>query len=112
MNNDIPEQADRTFQKYLRSVGMNRTEQRSIVLRVFFQTTKPHSAPELLYPVKQEDVNVSLATIYSILKLLVACGLAHETKSADGVARYTRDTSETCGHTHLVCKDCGALVDR
>jgi Fe2+ or Zn2+ uptake regulation protein len=59
----------------------------------------------------QEDRNVSFSVIYRILKLMVACGLAHEIKSADGVTRYTHDVSETCSHAHFACKDCGALID-
>jgi Fur family ferric uptake transcriptional regulator len=111
MNNDIPEQVDKTFRKYLHSMRMKNTEQRSVVLRVFFRMTKPLSAAELLYPVKQEDVSISFSAIWRALKLLVACGLAHEIQSTDGVIRYAHDLSETCSHAHLVCKDCGALVD-
>jgi Fe2+ or Zn2+ uptake regulation protein len=42
---------------------------------------------ELLYPVKQEDLNVSLESVYRTLKLIVASGLATELSSTDGVAR-------------------------
>jgi Fur family ferric uptake transcriptional regulator len=111
MKNDIPEQIDETFRQYLHSVRMKNTEQRRVVLRVFFRMTKPLSAAELLYPVKEEEVSISFGAVYRVLKLLAACGLAHETLSTDGVVRYAHDLTETCRHAHLVCKECGAPVD-
>jgi Fe2+ or Zn2+ uptake regulation protein len=110
MNSETSPVAERTFQLYLRSIGMKGTHQRSVVLRVFLKVTKPVSASELLYPVKQEDLNVSFHCVYRTLKLIVASGLVTEIRSGDGVMRYAHEMTAHCGHQHLVCKDCGASV--
>jgi Fur family transcriptional regulator, ferric uptake regulator len=94
---------------------MKGTRQRSVVLSVFLNTPKPVSASELLYPVKKEDLNVSLGSVYRTLKLIVASGLATQISSADGVARYRhelRHELNLCSHQHLVCKDCGEAIHK
>jgi Fur family transcriptional regulator, ferric uptake regulator len=86
---------------------MKGTRQRSVVLSVFLNTPKPVS----LYPVKKEDLNVSLGSVYRTLKLIVASGLATQISSADGVARYRHELN-LCSHQHLVCKDCGEAIHK
>jgi Fur family ferric uptake transcriptional regulator len=100
---------EKQFTQKLRSLGKNSSRQRSVVLRAFLRQEKPVSAQELLYPVKQEDISVSFGTVYHTLRLLVDCGLAHEIVSANHPTRYERATAH-CNHAHLVCKECGAIV--
>jgi Fur family ferric uptake transcriptional regulator len=112
LNSDALENLEKKFEQYLRSVGMKRTRQKSTILRVFLRLTKPVSAMELLYPVKQEDIGCSFGTVCQTLKALVACGMATEIASAGRATRYTqRLTTEECSHSHLVCKDCGKMVE-
>src|SRR3989449_11163180 len=100
---------EKQFTQQLRSLGKNSSRQRSIVLRAFLRQERPVTAQELLYPVKQEDIGVSFATVYHTLRLLVACGLAPEIVSRKNPTQYERATAH-CSHAHLVCKDCGAIV--
>ncbi|HXM63006.1 MAG TPA: transcriptional repressor [Terriglobales bacterium] len=102
------ERAEDLLSQQLRRLGMKRTKQRSTILRVFLQTTEPISAHELLYLIKEDDLLIGFSTVYRTLKTIIACGLGKEVISADAVARYAHDH---CSHPHLVCKDCGALVD-
>jgi Fur family transcriptional regulator, ferric uptake regulator len=100
---------EKQFTQQLRSNGKHGSRQRSVVLRAFLRQEKPVTAQELLYPVKQEDISVSFGTVYHTLRLLVACGLAREIVSAKDSTKYERATAQ-CNHSHLVCKDCGAVV--
>lgn len=100
--------AEELLSRQLGRLGMKRTKQRSTVLRVFLQTTEPTSAHELLYLIKEEDLFIGFTTVYRTLKTIVACGLGKEVISTDAIARYVHDH---CSHRHVVCKDCGALVD-
>src|SRR5438445_13188975 len=100
---------EKQFTQKLRSLGKNSSRQRSIVLRAFLRQERPVTAQELLYPVKQEDLTVSFGTVYHTLRLLVACGLAREIVSAKNPTQYERATAH-CSHAHLVCKDCGSIV--
>ena len=101
---------EKQFTQQLRSTGKHGSRQRSVVLRAFLRQEKPVTAQELLYPVKQEDISVSFGTVYHTLRLLVACGLAREIISALHSTKYELATAH-CSHPHLVCKDCGAIVE-
>ena len=101
---------EKHFAQYLRSVGMNGSKGRSIVLRVFMTQGKPMSVQELMYPVKQEDMTISFSTVYHTMKLLVACGLASGIASAKDATRYEHAFTAKCSHSQLVCKACGALI--
>jgi len=110
MNNQTSQQIEERFAQYLRSAGMTWNHQRGLALRALLRTQKPVTASELGYIAKQEDLSISATSMYRIVKLLVASGVAVESKSADGVALYAPASTEPCGHVHLVCKDCGAEV--
>ena len=101
---------EKHFAQYLRSVGMNGSKARSIVLRVFMTQGKPMSVQELMYPVKQEDMTISFSTVYHTMKLLVACGLASGIASVKDATRYEHAFTAKCSHSQLVCKACGAIV--
>jgi Fur family ferric uptake transcriptional regulator len=60
--------------------------------------------------VKKEDLNIGFTTVYRTLKIIVGCGMGQALPSVDGVTRYEHEYSR-CTHRHLVCKDCGAVID-
>jgi Fe2+ or Zn2+ uptake regulation protein len=101
--------AETQFRQHLRLVGMKTTKQRSTIVRCFLQAGEPISARDLLYVVKKDDLFISMGTVIGTLKTLVACGMAKEVISPDGVTLYEHEQSQ-CLHRHLVCKDCGAEV--
>ncbi len=103
MTPEILTEMEKQFTQQLRSLGRHGSRQRTVVLRAFLREEKPVTAQELLYPVKQEDIHT--------LRLLVACGLAREIVSAKNPTQYER-VSAQCNHSHLVCKDCGAIVEK
>lgn len=106
------EQTDQKFRQYLRSAGLGSTHHRAAVLHAFLENTKPVTAEQLLYQLKQGNMSVSFHCVYKTLKLLIKSGLASEILSEDGSARrYTHELAVAqCGHHNLVCKDCGAVI--
>jgi Fe2+ or Zn2+ uptake regulation protein len=88
---------------------MKTTKQRSTIVRCFLQAGEPISARDLLYVVKKDDLFISMGAVIGTLKTLVACGMAKEGISPDGVTLYQHELSQ-CLHRHLVCKDCGVEV--
>jgi Fe2+ or Zn2+ uptake regulation protein len=107
------EQTDQKFREYLRNAGLGSTHHRAAVLQAFLQNPKPVTAEELLYQVKKGNFSVSFHCVYKTLKLLIRSGLAFEILSEDRSARrYTHELAVAqCSHQHLVCKDCGAVVE-
>jgi Fe2+ or Zn2+ uptake regulation protein len=69
----------------------------------------------MLYRVKRLDPLVSFGTVYRFLTLLAASGLATTIpRERRGPLRFVKVTTPKqpgqCNHAHLVCKDCGAVV--
>ena len=62
---------------------------------------------------KAINFNVSFHAVYETMTVLVESGLAKEIIPDDGSARqYTHKlTIAQCSHAHLVCKDCGAVIE-
>jgi Fur family ferric uptake transcriptional regulator len=102
--------AEARLRSELHRVGLKHTEQRSLVLRAFLSTAEPVSVTDLLYLVKKEDLNIAFTTVYRTLKVIVDCGMGQAVSSVGGVTRYEHEYSR-CAHRHLVCKDCGAVMD-
>ena len=98
------------LRQHLRLLGMQFSERRRVVFRAFLQAPEPVSARDLHYLVKKDDLFVSFGTVCNTLKTIVACGLGKEVVSPDGTTRYEHEHSR-CLHPHLVCKDCGAIVE-
>jgi Fe2+ or Zn2+ uptake regulation protein len=117
MTDEMAKQMEKKFADYLRSNRHNRSKRSFSGLRVFLRGTEPIGSMDLLYQVKREDVNVSLGAVYRTLNQLIECGLAREfTEPRPGVRQGTRfapaELEVICGHQHLVCKDCGASVEK
>ena len=51
---------------------------------------------------------LSLATVYTNLKLFEELGQVIRVANVKGFERYDADTSE---HVHFVCEECGAVID-
>jgi Fe2+ or Zn2+ uptake regulation protein len=98
------------FRQHLRLVGMNATRHRIAITRAFLQAPGPISASDLLYVVKRSDLFIASSTVRNTLKTIVACGLAKEVISPDGVTLYEHEQSR-CLHRHLTCKDCGQVIE-
>lgn len=92
----------------LESSGQRFTEQRAAVYRYLANTTAHPTADEVFTTVRTEITDISLATVYKALEMLVTCGLATKLTFGDGSARYDARTEE---HFHARCLRCGAIRD-
>lgn len=90
--------------------GLRQTDQRKLIVETFFRAPNHVSIEELLAEVRAQDSRVGYATVYRTLKLLAECGVAHERRFGDGLARYELADGNT-HHDHLICLECGAIVE-
>jgi Fur family transcriptional regulator, ferric uptake regulator len=90
--------------------GLRSTDQRRLIVETFFKSPNHVSIEELLAQVRAQDPRVGYATVYRTLKLLTECGVAHERRFGDGLARYEL-ADEASHHDHLICLDCGTIVE-
>lgn len=86
------------------------SRQRDEIARIFFSIEGHVNLDELYRHTARFDSRIGYTTVYRTLKLLTECGLAKETKFADGQTRYENiDQGEH--HDHLICSSCGKIIE-
>ena len=71
--------------------------------------TKAHPSANMIYnDLKPSIPKLSIGTVYTNLKLFEELGQVIRVANVNGFERYDADTSE---HVHLVCDECGAVID-
>jgi Fur family ferric uptake transcriptional regulator len=97
--------------EFIRSNGMRRTGQRQQILAAAFAKDEHFTAEELFARVSYQHSNISRATVYRTLGLLVEAGLLRQIDLGDDQATYDPNFLEKPSHNHLVCIDCGRVVE-
>jgi len=67
------------------------------------------SAEEIYAQIVAKYPQVNISTVYRTLELLKRLGLVTETDLGGGRVRY--HSAEKGHHHHLVCQECGAIID-
>jgi len=93
----------------LKKQGYRLTPQRLMIVSAI-ETSHDHiSAEEIYSQVVGKYPNVNISTIYRTLELLKQLGLVTETDLGEGRVRY--HPADKGHHHHLVCQECGAVID-
>jgi Fur family ferric uptake transcriptional regulator len=96
-----------------RGRGYRITAAREAILDVLSKTSAHLSAEDIYLAVHKVYPNIGLTTIYRTLELLVHMGLVFKFDFGDGRARYelSEGPKGKRHHHHLVCTDCGRVID-
>ena len=89
--------------------GYRMTPQRMMVLVAIDGSTNHISAEDIYAQVTDKYPHVNISTIYRTLDLLKRLDLVTETDLGGGRVRY--HPAEKGHHHHLVCQECGKLID-
>lgn len=92
----------------LRGRGYSLTMPRIAVVEEFVERTDHPSATMLHEALRARHPGVALSTIYDTLSLLVEIGEAAEVAPGDIARRFDPNIGDHC---HLVCTECGAVLD-
>lgn len=93
----------------LRKHGYKFTPQRRVVIQAI-ASSQDHLTPAAIYEkVHQEHPSIGLATIYRTLDILTKLGLICELHAGGSCHSYTTSASEH--HHHLICSNCGKVID-
>ena len=95
--------------KKLGEKGYRLTPQRVMVLTAIEKSSNHISAEEIYAQVIDKYPNVNISTIYRTLELLTKLEMVTETDLGGGRVRY--HPGEKGHHHHLVCQECGGIVD-
>ena len=89
--------------------GYRLTPQRLMILSAIENSDNHISAEEIHAQIVVKYPNVNISTVYRTLELLKRLGLVTETDLGEGRVRY--HPVEKGHHHHLVCRNCGTIVD-
>jgi Fur family transcriptional regulator, ferric uptake regulator len=99
---------DTSLHSTLRARGYRLTFQRQLVLQAV--TTLRHGTPdEICVEVQRSAGGVNISTVYRTLELLEELGLVTHTHLGHGAPTYHAASDED--HLHLVCRDCGTVIE-
>jgi len=94
----------------LRQYGYKFTPQRRIVIRAI-ASSQDHLTPAAIYEkVHQQHPDIGLVTIYRTLDILTKLGLICEVHVGGSCRSYLM-RRPSVHHHHLVCSDCGRVID-
>ena len=97
--------------EFIERKGLRRTGQRDVIARAAFSKDEHFTAEELLERVRRSSADISRATVYRTLGLLVEAGLLREIDLGDDQTTYDPNFHDKPSHNHLVCIDCGKIVE-
>ncbi len=93
----------------LSKLGYRLTPQRLMILKAVEEAADHISAEEIHDQVRASYPQMNISTVYRTLELIKELGLVTETDFGDGRVRY--HCMGKGHHHHLVCQECGAIID-
>ncbi len=107
----MPKATNQDLKKMLRDHELKATSQRIALLKLLNNTYKHFDAEELYLELHKRQKNVSRATIYRSLEALVDQELVNKLDFGDGRMRYECSRGGDDHHDHLICEQCGKIVE-
>lgn len=99
------------LEKSLRSRELRVTRTRRLIFAEILASSESHlDAREVHARLRRRGQDVSLATVYRTLRLLVRSGLLSREDLGESHSHYEPQES-TGGHGHLICLACGRVVE-
>ena len=99
------------FEDFLRSAGLKKTRTRELIFKEIFSRSTLHlNAAEVHERLRSKGHDVSLATVYRTLKLMVRSGLVSALDLGEGHSHYEPGTNRP-GHWHFICLACGRVCE-
>ncbi|WP_308216630.1 peroxide-responsive transcriptional repressor PerR [Pseudalkalibacillus decolorationis] len=92
----------------LKGAGVRITPQRHAILEYLIQTLSHPTADEIYKALEAKFPNMSVATVYNNLRVFREVGLVKELTYGDSSSRFDCVTTD---HYHIICEDCGKMVD-
>lgn len=103
-------QASEIFREFLKGEKNRITPERFEVMDSALDYEGHFGADDLYILMKNQNANVSRATVYKTLELLVQCNLISRRNFGDNLTRYESNFKKQT-HDHLICMDCGRIVE-
>ncbi|MFC1527204.1 Fur family transcriptional regulator [Candidatus Neomarinimicrobiota bacterium] len=94
----------------LQKKGLRYTQQRQEIWNDFRSTNEHRDAEEIFFALRKRGLDISRATVYRTIDVLVKNKLINKLDIGDGRARFEYN-EKYLHHDHLVCIRCGKIVE-
>lgn len=92
----------------LKGTGVRITPQRHAILEYLINSMSHPTADEIYKALEGKFPNMSVATVYNNLRVFREAGIVKELTYGDSSSRFDYVTTQ---HYHVICNDCGKIVD-
>ena len=110
LNEETYKEVYNIFSAYLEQKGQRKTIERYAILEEIYSRTDHFEAEQLYTDLINKPINVSRATVYNTLELLVSCDLVKKHQFGKNQAQYERSYGYK-QHDHIICVDCKKVVE-
>jgi Fur family ferric uptake transcriptional regulator len=98
------------FKEFLKTKGLKLTQPRRIILNTIFSYHRHFNVEGLYEVIHKKHKNVSRATIYRTMPLLVESGLIKQSLRCQSKDHYEHIHGHD-DHLHLLCVKCGEIIE-
>jgi Fur family ferric uptake transcriptional regulator len=104
------DEVKKIFSAYLEQKAQRKTVERFQILEEIYSRHDHFDAEVLYIDLKQKGLNVSRATVYNTLDLLISCDLIKKHQFGKNQAQYEKSYGYK-QHDHILCVDCKKVVE-
>lgn len=109
-NKDTKREIKNIFSHYLGENKLRRTPERYAILEEIYSRNDHFDAETLYLHMKKNNYNISRATVYNTLDLLVSCDLIKKHQFGNSQTQYEK-AYHYRQHDHLICLDCKEVLE-
>lgn len=98
------------YREFLQSKGLKMTKPRLIILEAVFENHEHFNVDDLYEQIRKKHKDVSRATIYRTIPLLVESGLIKQSLRCESKDIYEHTYGHE-NHLHFICEKCGTIIE-